>query len=49
LKIYLARVYDEEDIPETVIIKDFEYSAENLDDDIIDEQDKEGINNILII
>lgn len=44
--LFSKGIYDEENIPETVIIKDFEYSAENLDDDIIDEQDNEGINNI---
>ncbi|GES83879.1 KRAB-A domain-containing protein 2-like [Rhizophagus clarus] len=36
-------IYDEENIPETVTIKDFKYSAENLDDDMVDEQGKEHI------
>ncbi|GES75221.1 KRAB-A domain-containing protein 2-like [Rhizophagus clarus] len=36
--LFSKGIYDEENIPETVTIKDFEYSAENLDDDMVDEQ-----------
>ena len=34
---------------ETIKIKDFEYLAENLDDDIMDEQDIQGSNFFLIL
>ena len=36
-------IYDEENIPETIKIDDHEYSDENLDDDITNEQGKQVV------
>ena len=36
-------IYDEENIPETIKINDYDYLDENLDDDLMNEQDEQGI------
>ena len=43
-ELFSKGIYDEENIPETIKIGDFEYLDEDLDNDIINEQDKQGIN-----
>src|SRR2546429_5042997 len=48
-ELFSKDIYDEETIPETIKIKDFEYLAKNLDDDIMDEQDIQGSNFFLIL
>ena len=44
-ELFSKGIYDEEAISETIRIKDFEYLTENLDDDMTNEQDIQGIYN----
>ena len=41
--LFSKGIYDEENIPETIKIDDHEYSDENLDDDITNEQGKQVV------